>query len=93
MKNKVKKEAVIERKKTQEDVARDSLEKVKVKDGEKEKDGFDFMGLLENPNISALLKSGKEIFKKKETDPNVCEISIKAPSEVVLKLFKVSEEK
>ena len=49
---------------------------------------FNPMELLNNPLVSELMNSGKELFKKKEADPNMCEINIKAPSEVVLKLFK-----
>ena len=55
-----------------------------------EKPGIDFMSLLGNVDIPALLNSGKDIFKKEKADPDVCEITIKAPSEVVLKLFKAS---
>ena len=47
----------------------------------------DFMKLLEAPMIQGLFGGCKDLFKKKETDPNVCEITIKAPSEVVLKIF------
>lgn len=60
---------------------------------ETEKPEFDFMGMLNNPAVTKLLESGKDLFKKEKADPNVCEITIKAPSEVVLKLFKVSEDK
>lgn len=50
---------------------------------------FDFGKLLSNPLVADLLSSGKDLFKKEKADPNVCEISIKAPSEVVLKLFGI----
>lgn len=80
---KVEKEEV----ETHEDVAKKFLESLKNKE-EKEDKGFDFMGLLNDPAVASIMKSGKELFKKEKTDPNVCEITIKAPSEVVLKLFK-----
>lgn len=54
-------------------------------------EGFDLGELLKDPVVKSLLESGKDIFKKEKTDPDVCEISIKAPSEVVLKLFRVKE--
>lgn len=37
--------------------------------------------------INGLMPMAKDIFKKKESNPDICEISIKAPSEVILKLF------
>ncbi len=57
------------------------------------KEDFDFMELLNNPIAKEILSGCKDLFKKEKTDPNMCEITIKAPSEVVLKLFKISEEK
>lgn len=81
---KVEKEGI----ETQEDVAKKFLES--LKNNEEEDKGFDFMGLLNDPAVASIMKSGKELFKKEKTDPNVCEITIKAPSEVVLKLFKAS---
>lgn len=63
----------------------------KVEEKKEGKEDFDICALLKDPVVAKLLDSGKDIFKKKETDPNVCEISIKAPSEVILKLFKLEE--
>lgn len=91
MKKKVKKEDVEEEIETQEDVAKKILED--LKNPKEEGCGFDFMALLNDPAIASLLKSSKDIFKKEKADPNVCEISIKAPSEVVLKLFRIDEKK
>lgn len=54
-----------------------------------EKEGFDFVELLKDPIVSKLMEGGKDLFKKEKADPNICEINIKAPSEVVLKLFNV----
>lgn len=51
---------------------------------------FDLGKLLDNPIAKAVMESGKDLFKKEKPDPNMCEITIKAPSDVVLKLFKVS---
>lgn len=62
-----------------------------VKVEKKEEKGFDFMKMLNDPKIASLLEGGKDLFKKKETDPNMCEIHIKAPSEVVLKLFNIKK--
>ena len=58
---------------------------------EEPKKDFNFMELINDPKIAALLGGCKDMFKKKEVNPDICEITIKAPSEVVLKLFKVSE--
>lgn len=58
---------------------------------ETEKPKIDFMGMLNDPKLLKLLDSGKDLFKKEKSNPDVCEISIKAPSEVVLKLFRVGE--
>ena len=55
----------------------------------KEEEGFNFMEILKNPMVGQLMESGKELFKKKEANPDTCEITVKAPSEVVLKLFRV----
>lgn len=49
----------------------------------------DFMKLLESPMAQGLLGGCKDIFKKKETDPNILEITIKGPSEAVLKIMGV----
>ncbi len=53
---------------------------------------FDFLKLLESPIAASLLEGGKDLFKKKEVDPNMCEITIKAPSEVVLELFNIKKK-
>lgn len=76
MKEKVKKEVVEE----------------EIETPNEEECGFNFMELLNNPAVAAMMQSGKDIFKKEKSDPNVCEISIKAPTEVVLKLFRVDEK-
>ena len=60
---------------------------------EPKEEGFNFMEILNNPIAKTLMESGKDLFKKEKPDPNVCEITIKAPSEVVLKLFRVQDEK
>ena len=60
---------------------------------EEPKKEIDFMEMLNNPLAKELLGGCKDLFKKEKSDPDVCEITIKAPSDVVLKLFKVSEEK
>lgn len=86
-----KKEVVEEKIETQENVTEDSSKQVKTPEEKEEKCGINFMELLNNPAIEQLMKSGKDMFKKEKTDPDICEISIKAPSAVVLKLFKVSE--
>lgn len=54
-------------------------------------EGIDFMEMLNSPIAKALLEGGKDLFKKEKVDPNICEINIKAPSEVVLKLFNIKE--
>ncbi len=69
-----------------------NLKIVKKKEDTKEEEGFDLGKLLNDPVVASLLEGGKELFKKEKTDPDVCEISIKAPSAVVLKLFHVKEE-
>lgn len=69
---------------TQEDVAKEILDEKKVLD-----EKFNIMELLDNPAVASFLEGGKNLFKKEKTDPNVCEITIKAPSEVVLKLFNI----
>lgn len=51
---------------------------------------FDLGKLLDNPIAKAVIESSKDLFKKEKPDPNMCKISIEAPSDVVLKLFKVS---
>ena len=56
-------------------------------ENEKVEEGFDFMGLLNNPDIAASMGSIKDLFKKEKQNPDICEITIKAPSAVVLKLF------
>lgn len=56
---------------------------------EPEEKKFDFMKMLDSPIAKILLDSGKEMFKKENPNPDTCEITIKAPSEVILKLFKV----
>lgn len=53
------------------------------------KEDFDFMKMLENPITKELLSGCKDLFKKEKADPNICEITIKGPSEVVLKLFNL----
>lgn len=86
---KVGEEEVVEEEiKTQEDVAKEFLEGLKNPEKEEES-GIDFMGLLNSIDVPALMNSGKKLFKKEKADPNVCEITIKAPSEVVLRLFGV----
>lgn len=81
-----KKEEKIE---TQEDVAKKVLKQLEKEEVLDEK--FDIMSLLNNPAVTSFLEGGKNLFKKEKTDPNVCEINIKAPSEVVLKLFNIKE--
>lgn len=49
----------------------------------------DFMKLLEGPMAQGLLGGCKDLFKKKETDPNILEITIKGPAEAVLKIMRV----
>ena len=49
----------------------------------------DFMKLLKSPMAQGLLGECKDIFKKKEVDPNILEITIKGPSEAVLKLMRI----
>ncbi len=63
----------------------EKIEKVKTE----EKPEINFMEILNDPAIASLLESGKNLFKKEKVDPDVCEINIKAPSEVVLKLFNI----
>lgn len=65
----------------------------KKKEGkiETQEEGFNLGKLLKDPSVMALLGCGKDLFKKEKSDPNVCEITIKAPSEVVLKLFNIKE--
>lgn len=55
----------------------------------KEEKGLNLGELLKDPVVKSLLESGKDMFKKEKADPDICEINIKAPSEVVLKLFNV----
>ena len=63
---------------------------VKVEDKSKEdKKEFNFMDMLDNPLLKGLMESGKDIFKKEKPNPDTCKITIEAPSEVVLKLFRV----
>ncbi len=54
---------------------------------ESKKELPDFMKLLESPMAQGLLGGCKDIFKKKEVDPNILEITIKGPSEAVLKIM------
>ncbi len=54
--------------------------------------GFNPMEMLNDPVVKSLLGGCKDMFKKEKPDPNICEIIIKAPSEVVLKLFKISDQ-
>lgn len=82
-----------ERKITKEELSK-KVDFAKVEDKKKEEvqpedGGFNLGKLLTDPAVVSLLKGGKDLFKKKEVDPNMCEITIKAPSEVVLKLFNV----
>ncbi len=56
----------------------------------KEEFRINFMELLNDPMAKELLGGCKQLFKKEKADPNICEISIKAPSEVVLKLFGIT---
>ncbi len=56
---------------------------------EPEKDIPDFMKLLESPMAQGILGGCKDLFKKKEADPNTLEITIKGPSEAVLKLMRI----
>lgn len=58
-----------------------------------EEKGFDFMALLKDPMAQSIMSQGKDLFKKEKPDPDMCEIIIKAPSKVVLKLFHVYDEK
>lgn len=74
--------------KTQEEAKKGKVEEPSV-GIEEESKGFNFMEMLDNPMVGQLMESGKDLFKKEKPDPNMCEITIKAPSEVVLKLFKV----
>ncbi len=48
-----------------------------------------FLELINDPLTQSILGGVKDMFGKeeKELDPNMCEITIKAPSEIVLKLF------
>ena len=69
-----------------EESEEETLEKSKDKE-------IDFKEILNNPIAQSLLGGCKDLFKKEKSDPDVCEITIKAPSEVVLKLFKVFEAK
>ena len=52
---------------------------------------IDVMGMLNSPVAQSLLGGCKDLFKKEKEDSNICEIYIKAPSEVVLKLFNLSK--
>ena len=54
---------------------------------EPEKEMPDFMKLLESPMAQGLLGGCKDMFKKKEVDPDILEITIKGPSEAVLKIM------
>lgn len=56
-----------------------------------EEEKLDVMEMLNSPMAQSLLGGCKDLFKKEKSDPDVCEITIKAPSDVILKLFKVSE--
>lgn len=83
-----KKEGKIE---SQEDVAKKVLEQLGKSENKKEEPGINFMEFLNNPAVASFLEGGKNLFKKEKADPNMCEINIKAPSEVVLKLFNIKE--
>lgn len=67
------------------------LVKEKVKKLDKPKEEINLEELLKSPIAQSILGGCKDLFKKEKLDPDVCEITIKAPSAVVLKLFKVSE--
>lgn len=54
-------------------------------------EGLDIGELLNSPIAKSLMEGCKDMFKKEKSDPDVCEIYIKAPSETVLKLFKIKE--
>lgn len=58
-----------------------------------EEEAPNFMELLNSPMAQSVLGGCKDLLKPETTDPNICEITIKAPSEVVLKLFNVPGEK
>lgn len=60
---------------------------------EEPKEEINLEEILNNPIAKELLGGFKDLFKKEKSDPDVCEITIKAPSDVILKLFKISEEK
>ncbi len=59
----------------------------KISNPEPKKEIPDFMKLLESPMAQGLLGGCKDLFKKKEVDPNILEITIKGPSEAVLKIM------
>ncbi len=54
---------------------------------------LDLMGLLNSPMAQSLLGGCKDALKKETSDPNICEITIRAPSEVVLRLFNIPDKK
>ncbi len=54
-------------------------------------EGIDFAEMLNSPVAQSLLEGALDLFKKEKEDPDICEITIKAPSEVVLKLFNLSK--
>jgi len=56
-----------------------------------EKKPVDFEKMLNSPLAKGLLDNCKGIFKEEEKNPDICEITIKAPSNVVLKLFKAEK--
>ena len=56
----------------------------------KSKDKEGLKELMEGLPLESILGGCKDLFKKDKQDPNFCEITIKAPSEAVLKLFKAS---
>lgn len=71
----------------------ETSKEVKIEDPieETKEKSFNPMDLLGNPVIGELIRSSKGLFEKEKSNPDTCEITIKAPSEVVLKLFRVSE--
>lgn len=64
---------------------------VSKKSDEPKEEEFNLEEVLNSPIAQSLFAGCKDLFKKEKSDPDVCEITIKAPSAVVLKLFKVSE--
>lgn len=51
--------------------------------------GMDLMDLMNSPMAKTLLDGATDLFKKEERNPDICKITIEAPSAVVLKLFQL----